>query len=1347
MGIPDEQHPRESRGDRTERPDLRLNDEPQEEAEETALQPSGHDFDARSEIPYYHYSDEKQELLRISDALKNHRVTIAAYFADHEDSKERGNFIRSYFDNTFVEKILSNGQRAGYRAYDDVLTMWRGSYLSREMEVFMRWESVAASVHGMILMDRWLDPDERPLPTEAEQMSLIEEAQAEKEMSFSLPQAAIDYVLAGGSGVSQGKFRIYEQFQKGESAEDNVRFLKNEYGIGGHSDAIPGTGIWEDHDGKGITLKEGENSVTLKWPKVEKRIRELIAADRYLSRAEQDAYPNYLHGQEVRSERARIAKEFEVITEGYSDYARDAGKADVLPARWYLVSCGSAFQIGEKKMYARTAEGDFILPMMREALQAIIDDAESPFTDRAKAVMAELSGPLALGLEPTDAELNPPPTPKKEYRLAPGDAVWIGARECEIVFLGDERVVIADVQFPLIQEEHDRREFDRMVAENPMNDRFLQVVEDPQQQYDLGYGHMGNGLTVWNRLEIENGDYKTIAHIDPDRSVTFYDAGLPDEIKVQIMETARTSEMTVSETQDTPVFTEPAQEKAAPANHGNELWQDYTRIREENDGAIVMYQVGDFYEVMGEDARIVAAALDVGLTTRNVGLPERVPMCGVPVHSVDTPIKLLHDRGLDIVIIDDKGEVYPLVADHAQAPVESRPIGRIDYLANNGYSAYSVEYTDVKRFIPDILDDNHYGVPMSIVVYRQKDGSTISTDFINQLDPPPQGFEIVDYEQVRAETSLDRAKKLIDDFCASEYGSTEGDYEDLTKVGLAYTTLTDDEIPVQVYADLVNCRIDRYLDDRLVDRREYDSLEDLISAELEHLDFSDLIDFTEDQLETARISFLGLEAPAEPQSESRVDEMLRQAMLASELAEQTGQDVFAFEEGNPNPVNVPPVEAEPAETEIAPPPAVARPRSKVAPTLLYPEIPFERRIDYRIDNDSLGVGTPLDRFYRNIRAIQLLKKLEDEQRLATPTEQGFLAEYVGWGGLPQFFEESNSHYGELKTVLTDEEYASARESSLTAFYTPPVVIRAMYQALENMGFQRGNLLEPSCGVGNFLGMKPESMSDSRIYGIELDSISGRIAQQLYQTSSIAVQGFEKTELPDSFFDVAIGNVPFGDFKLPDKRYAKYNFLIHDYFFARTLDKVRPGGIVAFVTSKGTLDKANPNVRKYLAQRADLLGAIRLPNDTFKAAAGTEVTSDILFLQKRDTLTAAEPAWVNVGRDANGITLNQYFVENPEMVLGEMKEVSGPFGPETACVAYEDQDLGELLSQAIQNITGSIREYEVDELADEEEYKSIPADPSVRNFSYTLVDGELYYRENSRMFAISSNTRRKTTRIP
>jgi hypothetical protein len=387
---------------------------------------------------------------------------------------------------------------------------------------------------------------------------------------------------------------------------------------------------------------------------------------------------------------------------------------------------------------------------------------------------------------------------------------------------------------------------------------------------------------------------------------------------------------------------------------------------------------------------------------------------------------------------------------------------------------------------------------MSIVIYRDKDGTSIPTDFVSQLDPPPQSFEIVDYEQVRPETSLVHAKRLINEYSLREFES-EADFTDLEKVGLAYTETEDEGIPVEAEADLINCRINRYVNGRLVDRIEYDSLEDMIHAELEYMDFNELVSFTDEQIE------MGMqETEPEPEQpvtqESRVDEMLRQARLAAELSRQTGQDVFAFEEGNLDPVNEPKPEQKPAETEIAPPPPAARPRSKVTPTLLYPEIPSERRFDYQIDNDNLGVGTPLDRFYRNIRAIQLLKKLEDEHRLALPAEQGFLAEYVGWGGLPQFFEEGNAHYGELKAVLTDEEYASARESSLTAFYTPPVVIRAMYQALENMGFKRGNLLEPSCGVGNFLGMKPESLSDSRIYGIELDSISGRIAQQLYQTS-------------------------------------------------------------------------------------------------------------------------------------------------------------------------------------------------------------------------------------------------------
>ena len=397
---------------------------------------------------------------------------------------------------------------------------------------------------------------------------------------------------------------------------------------------------------------------------------------------------------------------------------------------------------------------------------------------------------------------------------------------------------------------------------------------------------------------------------------------------------------------------------------------------------------------------------------------------------------------------------------------------------------------------------------------------------------------------------------------------------------------------------------------------------------------------------------------------------------------------------------------------------------------LLPEIPRERRTNLRITDPELGYGTASEKYAANVAAIRMLKRIEDEGRLATPVEQEILSRYVGWGGLADCFDEKHSKYQELKALLSEEEYAAARASSLTAFYTSPAIIRAMYQALEQMGFREGNILEPSCGVGNFIGMLPDRMAGSHAYGVELDSISGRIAQQLYQNSSIAVTGFEKVQMPDSFFDVAIGNVPFGDFKVLDKRYDKHHWLIHDYFFGKTLDKVRPGGIVAFITSKGTMDKENSAVRKYLAQRADLIGAIRLPNTAFKRNAGTEVTSDILFLQKRDRMTDIEPDWVHLDTDANGIRMNSYFVQNPDMILGEMVMESTRFGMDSVCRGDENADLSELLQGAIQNLNAEITEYQHEEL--EEEDNSIPADPNVRNFSYTIVDGKVYFRENSRM---------------
>jgi N12 class adenine-specific DNA methylase len=436
-----------------------------------------------------------------------------------------------------------------------------------------------------------------------------------------------------------------------------------------------------------------------------------------------------------------------------------------------------------------------------------------------------------------------------------------------------------------------------------------------------------------------------------------------------------------------------------------------------------------------------------------------------------------------------------------------------------------------------------------------------------------------------------------------------------------------------------------------------------------------------------------------------------------------------------------PIKDLPAEKEesLTPSWEKPKPKSRLSAFDPHPEIPQERRHNYQITDDDLGAGGQKTKYRYNVEAIKTLQSIEAENRLATPKEQETLSRYVGWGALQEAFDERKpewaNEFAELRSLLSPEEHASARASTLNAHYTSPVVIKAIYKAVENMGFRTGNILEPSCGIGNFFGLVPESMADSKLFGVELDNLTGRIARQLYQKSSIAIQGFETAELPDSFFDLAIGNVPFGDIKVSDKRYDKHRFRIHDYFFARTLDKVRPGGIVAFVTSKGTLDKQNPAVRRYMAQRAELLGAIRLPNTAFKANAGTEVTSDIIFLQKRDRMIDIEPEWVHLSQTENGIPIGSYFAEHPEMVLGTMSNDSGTrmYGnaSSTTCLPLPDADLAEQLSEAITGIHAEISDYEFDE-EELDDDGSIPADPAARNFSHTIADGQIYYRENSRM---------------
>ena len=780
-----------------------------------------------------------------------------------------------------------------------------------------------------------------------------------------------------------------------------------------------------------------------------------------------------------------------------------------------------------------------------------------------------------------------------------------------------------------------------------------QAVQELQKAYDLGFGHLGNGLTIWNRLEEVDGDYRTVAHIAPDRTVQIYDEEMPQEIRERIQQVADSSEMAVSATQNTPVFSVPPREESP---------------KKEQSAALSPALAAQVLRLMGE------------FDSSRMGYGE----------------------------------------DDAQA------VANIAQQLHN-----TAQRQEIRALLQSFLDhtDPEEEIAAEVALCME------------QIDELPQPL-------TQDQALLEQAKELIDQFCQEEYDSY-ADFSNLENVGIAYTTVTDEEIPIQVNVDLVNNRVERYLDGQFLERRQYSSLEGLIQNELADLDFDDLTAVSEDELESIGVSqddyrllsrlkadcdyYLGAGGRAEKHlwagsAEAQIAKMRELYDALSEKPEWlTEQDIDRYE----SQMTGGPALSQPQKEEPAPlaPKRVRRERVTFAP--LHPEIPREQRSDFHITDDALGHGTPGEKFAANVRAIRCLKRIEAEERLATPEEQEILSRYVGWGGLPQCFEETHSKYAELKSLLDEDEYAAARASSLTAFYTPPVVIRGIYKALAQMGFQQGNLLEPACGTGNFIGLLPADMAGSKAYGVEIDSISGRIAQQLYQNASISVNGFETVQMPDSFFDAAIGNVPFGDFKVVDRRYDKHHWLIHDYFFGKALDKVRPGGIVAFITSKGTMDKENSAVRRYLAQRADLIGAIRLPYNTFKQNAGTEVTSDILFLQKRDHITDLEQDWVQLDTDENGIRMNRYFVQHPEMILGDMVMESTRFGMDSACKAREGADLSEQLAQAIQFLQAEIKPYELEE-ANEEEDRSIPADPTVRNFSYTIVDGQVYYRENSLM---------------
>ena len=1257
VGKADEQHPQPSGGEGSEGPHLQL---------------SGRNGNFTWGVEFFHQDHEQNELLRTCDALKDHRVEIAAFFADHPDDRERGNYLKRFFNNTFIEQILESGQRVGYRAYDDMFHMWRGSFMTREREVYHRWANVANHIYGMILMDQWLAPNEVILPSEGQQIAMIEQAAQEKDSAFVLPQAAIDYVVCRGSNIENSKYRIYDHFQKKLTPKENIDFLKNEYGWGGSSNGIPGTGYWEQHDTKGITIsRHGEGveaaDYLIRWPVAEKRIRQLMEADRYLTPAEKQEYVEYSRKKALREQRSQIADEFKSIVDDYNDFQEQLGNHDAKLNTYVLSSCVSEFTAGHKTTWT-LSENNFILPLMRDAMNTIIAQ-NTHLTERCLTMLDHLNGDLAKPMEPTYDELNPPKEPPKEYRFNLGDPVRIGMKDYEILAIEDDTIRLFDPEFPLFNQEMSRKEFLEQLATSAYNDRYLQPVEEVAPEVQEEPASESEVLPI-GRIEYlhtdgrvrEQVEYTDVAQMEKDLLEDNF-AGVPMQVTMYVDRQGKTVPHRFVYEMDPPL-------------HGTSvIMNPHIQGGLETTVEKAMRLIDEFcqseYDSPADFTNM--RAIGIGHTTiTDAELPIQIN-----VNLVDFSL----DRFIEGVIVDRRkyGSLDDLVKNELErldfdslADFSDEELAKVSVHSRENEIVATYHSDDERIDIYHYVNGyfyNHYGSNPELTIADSIAGPFDSLEEAQTmlLRHRPQAKE---GDVPETEQSFIDCYYVIKDLAVQGPLEIE-EYDTLFLAMQAYSALPSDKMkalgirntmPLPGSLDLLQCKdgADTIVDDYL-----------------------------------------------------KVDGWQNEEILGA--VDQIQKRIADW--------------AKP----IAPP--APNPRKKATSTVLLPSIPDSERCNFRIQDDDLGVGTPAQRYANNVAAIHLLKKLEAEERLATPEEQEVLSQYVGWGGLAHWFDDRHPKYQELKSLLTAEEYTAARESTLTAFYTPPVVIRAMYQALENMNFRNGNILEPSCGVGNFIGMVPDSMASSKVYGVELDSISGRIAQQLYQKSSIAVQGYEKTDLPDSFFDAAIGNVPFGQFKVSDKRYDKHNFLIHDYFFARTLDKVRPGGIIAFITSKGTMDKENPAVRKYIAQRADLLGAIRLPNNTFKSAAGTEVTSDILFLQKRDRLIEREPGWVYLRTDANGLKINGYFVENPDMVLGEMKEISGPYGPETACVPYEDQDLGELLSSAIQNIHADFVEYELSESPDELEDLSIPADPTVRNFSYTIVDGTIYYRENSRMHPV------------
>ena len=1368
MGADDEQHPERGGGNSAGGADLQLKDEPEESA-------------GGEQLPAL--LDEKQIMAVIAnkdDDLKYKKQQIELFFSVHPDEQERAEYLKSAYQDRFTE-IIADGQRLGYRPQEDGLLMWEGAYLSRTKESVFSWDLVAGWTARLIdKKEYFIQTDIPRLPTqEGQQMSLFDFAAFQQPARTegaaqpsvfphpALPQQVIDEALCIGSNHKHSRLIICAYFKKDKP--DNARFLAEHYGENGAGFYLNGKkyALW--YNAEGIRIAEGESArrssaALIPWEQAAARIRELLDLGRYMPQSELDQVDRY----EVNALADRLLLMF-----------RDIEDED----KRFFPSLRAVYD--KPGGFPEAAEEIAGLLSREDGLQAILSEYEAfaaAYQENPAILRFRFYRPLALQAQLADLQREP-----LHFTAAEGyDPQWrlyISTDEIDNLLRGGKR----SVDYRLAVYSFYRNHTDRKEREDFLKHYHGEYSgygggnDDVTYQLSKGvsFSH-GSIAAPYAKVELKwSAVEKHVSAMIAQRRFLSEDdrAAMPQYEKHQLARNIRT------------FFENVPQEQPHPYPFGFDYWDavkviepqldDPARVEEIHQMMVPIWKAtpqGDRVYALRQQAFENLTAFRQGTFTLFAEHKEPAAPA-VPPRVQEPPQK------------EEAPDPYPVLAAQVLRLIGEFDGSRMDYGEDD---AQAVE--NIARQLHDPAQrEELYELLRSFLDHADPE-EEIAVDValcLEQIEALPPALTPEQALREEIKTYLDEAgyaasDELIEDGI-SEYRSHGGKGNSQDVAGFIERELLAEEPAAEVMPSghgdeyrllgrlKADCdyflgaggRAEKHLWAGNV-REQIAKMRELYAALPEKPEWltSEDIDRYAQRMEPP------YEVAVYHHFENGFDERLDYQTLAeAEQASQQyvagtmeGEDGFAYDGAGIYDLNErrwlrvygdfpderaieqaalaaeePQASTEqaglqPKKEEPAPLPPKRPRRERITFTTLHPEISRDQRHDFHITDDALGHGTPSEKYAANAAAIRTLKQIEAEERLATPEEQEILSRYVGWGGLADCFEETSPHYEELKSLLYLEEYAAARASTLTAFYTPPVVIRGIYKALSQMGFTQGNILEPSCGTGNFLGLLPADMAGSKAYGVELDSISGRIAQQLYQNASVSVNGFETVQMPDSFFDVAVGNVPFGDFKVLDRRYDKHHWLIHDYFFGKALDKVRPGGVIAFVTSKGTMDKENSAVRRYLAQRADLIGAIRLPDNTFKRNAGTEVTSDVIFLQKRDHITDLEPDWVHLDTDENGIRMNRYFVQHPEMILGDMVMESTRFGPDSACKAREGEDLSDQLANAIQFLQAEIKPYELEEL-DEEEDHSIPADPNVKNFSYTIADGQVYYRENSLMHPV------------